>query len=54
MKIVGDVDIIAFRARVQHGNHNNPLLIDRQIPIAMEKLWEMQARLIKTVKEIEV
>jgi hypothetical protein len=46
----GEVEIIAYYSRIVDGNHNNAMLIDRQLLIMNEKLWEMQTKLLKETK----
>jgi len=38
----GEIEIIAYYS---DGNHNNSMLIDRQLLIMNEKLWELQAKI---------
>ena len=52
MIYTGD-DVIAFKSCIQHGNHNNVPLIDRQVFMAASKLWAMQARFIDAVRAID-
>ena len=46
----GEVEIIAYYSSIVDGNHNNSMLIDRQLLIMNEKLWEMQTKLLKETK----
>lgn len=41
----GEIEIIAYTSRIVEGNHNNCMLIDRQLLIANEKLWALQAKI---------
>jgi hypothetical protein len=43
----GEIEIIAYYS---YGNHNNYMLIDRQLLIMNEKLWKLQAKINQTMK----
>jgi hypothetical protein len=47
----GKVEIIAYTSRILYGNHNNAMLIDRQLLIMSEKLWELQDKISKQINE---
>jgi hypothetical protein len=46
----GEIEIIAYYSRIVDGNHNNYMLIDRQLLILNEKLWELQSKINKTME----
>lgn len=46
----GEVEIIAYLSRVVDNNHNNAMLIDRQLIIVDRKLWELKDKLMKEFK----
>jgi hypothetical protein len=47
---IGEVEIIAYNSRILYGNHNNAMLIDRQLLIMNEKLWELQSKINQTTE----
>lgn len=47
----GEAEIIGYMARVTYSNHNNSMLIDRELEIMNVKLCELEYKLMEQLDE---